>query len=75
MSRSYKHVEKAQQIPKYDVHVQSSITLAACILKNIAHSGHLQLEYAVWDVREDDPWSPLSFSNMNSFHDFIHNAM
>ena len=65
----------AKQIPKYDVGTQSGITLAACILENVAHSACPQPESTPCEVGEDDPWSPLSFPNMSSFRDFIANAM
>ena len=64
-----------QAIPKYNPEVQSGITLAVCILENIAHSACAMPESTPCEVGEDDPWSPLSFPNMATFRDFVSNAM
>ena len=62
-------------IPQYSPAVQSGVTLAACILENIAHSICAMPESTPLNVGEDDPWTPLSFPNMSLFRDFIANAM
>ena len=62
-------------IPKYCPKVQSGITLATCILENIAHSACETPQSTPCDVGEDDPWSPMSFTSMSAFRDFLANAM
>ena len=62
-------------IPKYCPKVQSGLTLATCILENIAHSTCETPQSTPCDVGEDKPWSPMSFPSMNVFRDFFANAM